>query len=191
MMARSARLIAGTVLVLLVSVANAGAAIALFGSYWDNVARMTAHNDAAKVQQLVGNGADPNEVDDDGRTGLQIAAINDNVQIAAILIRASAHLDLKDKFGNTALHYAVERDHLGMARLLLDVGARVDPQNRNGMTPLMIAASRGYIAIVRVLLAKGANPQKTDFTGRDAVSWAEDSHRTAVVDALRRSAAER
>ncbi len=191
MNARSARLLGGAVLALLLSAANARADIALFGSYWDNVARAAAHNDAFKVRQLVGSGNDPNELDEQGRTGLQIAAINGNLQIAAILIKASAHLDLKDRLGNTALHYAADRNQVDMAQLLLDVGAAVDPENRSGMTPLMIAASRGNIAIVQALLGKGANARKTDFTGRDAVSWAKDSHRAAVVQALQRAAAKR
>jgi uncharacterized protein len=191
MRARSARLLVGAALVLLLAAANARADLNLFGAYWDNVARMAALNDASKVRQLVGSGSDPNQIDDEGRTGLQIAAINGNLQIAAILIKANAHLDLKDRLGNTALHYATDRNRIEMAQLLLDVGAAVDPQNRNGMTPLMIAASRGNIAIVRALLAKGANVRQTDFTGRDALSWAADSHRSAVIQALRRAAAKR
>jgi uncharacterized protein len=186
---RSARLLGGAALVLLLSAADARGDLSLFGSYWDNVARMAAENDAYKVRQLVVSGSDPNQLDGDGRTGLQIAAINGNLQIAAILIKANAHLDLKDRLGNTALHYATDRNHLAMAQLLLDVGAAVDPQNRNGMTPLMIAASRGNIAMVQALLAKGANARQTDFTGRDAVSWAQGSHRPSVVQALRRAAA--
>jgi ankyrin repeat protein len=59
------------------------------------------------------------------------------------------------------------------------------------MTPLMIAASHGDIAIVEALLGKGANARKTDFTGRDSLSWAVDSHRPAVVKALQRAAAKR
>jgi ankyrin repeat protein len=186
-----ARLLGGAVLALLVGAASARADISLFGSYWDNVARAASHNDAFKVRQLVGSGNSPNEVDEDGRTGLQIAAINGNLQIAAILIKASAHLDVKDKLGNTALHYATDRNQVEMAQLLLDVGAAVDPENKNGMTPLMIAASRGHTAIVQALLAKGANVRKTDFTGRDALGWAAESHRPAIVQALQRAAAKR
>jgi ankyrin repeat protein len=202
MMARSAwrpgrlpgQFLGGAVLALLVllgAARSAHAQMALFGSYWDNIARATAQNDALKVRQLVGAGNNPNQVDDDGRTGLQIAAINGNLQIAAILIKASAHLDLKDKLGNTALHYAIDRNRVEMAQLLLDVGAAVDPDNKNGMTPLMIAASRGNMALVQALLAKGANVRKTDFTGRDALGWAAESHRPAVVQALQRAAAKR
>jgi ankyrin repeat protein len=184
----------GAVLVLLVLLGAAGSAraeLSLFGSYWDNVARATAQNDALKVRQLVGGGNNPNEVDDNGRTGLQIAAINGNMQIAAILLKANAHLDLKDKLGNTALHYAIDRNQVEMAQLLLDAGAAIDPDNKNGMTPLMLAASRGSMALVQALLAKGANVRKTDFTGRDALSWAAESHRPAVVQALQRAAAKR
>ena len=184
------RLLVWTIVVLL-GAATARADLAIFGSYWDNVARATGQNDAFKVRQLVGSGTNPNQVDDEGRTGLQIAATNGNLQIAAILLKANAHLDLKDKLGNTALHYATDRNQVQMAQLLLDAGAAVDPENKNGMTPLMIAASRGNMDLVQALLAKGANVRKTDFTGRDALGWAAESHRPAVVQALQRAAAKR
>ena len=191
MTARSARLLGGAVLLVLASSVSARADVSLFGGYFDNVARAASHNDAAQVRQLVVGGNSPNEFDETGRTGLQIAAINGNLQIAAILIKASANLNVKDGLGNTALHYATDRNHVEMAQLLLDVGATVDPDNKNGMTPLMIAASRGNMAIVQALLAKGANARKTDFTGRDALGWAAESRRPAVVQALQRAQAKR
>ena len=174
MTARSARLLGGALLLVLASAVSARADVSLFGGYFDNVARAASHNDAAQVRQLVVGGNSPNEFDETGRTGLQIAAINGNLQIAAILIKASANLNVKDGLGNTALHYATDRNHVEMAQLLLDVGAAVDPENKNGMTPLMIAASRGNILIVQALLAKGANPRKSDFTGRDTLGGAAD-----------------
>ncbi len=78
-----------------------------------------------------------------------------------------------------------------MVQLLLDVGAAVDPENKLGMTPLMIAASRGNAAIVQALLAKGANVRKADYTGRDVLGWAGDSHRPVVVQMLQRALATR
>jgi uncharacterized protein len=178
----AARLLCGAALALLLSAASAHA-------YEENVADAVAQNDALQVRELVASGTNPNGLDDSGRTGLQIAAINGNLQIAAILLKAQAHLDLKDKLGNTALHYAADRGHVEMVQLLLDVGAALDPQNKNGMTPLMVAASRGNAAIVQALLAKGANVRKTDYTGRDAVGWAAESRRPAVVQLLQRAMA--
>jgi len=154
-----------------------------------NVAIAAGKNDAYGVRQMVTAGNSPNQLDSDGRTGLQISAVNGNLQIAAILIKAKANLDTKDRLGNTALHYAAERNQVEMAQLLLDVGAQVDPDNKNGMTPLMIAAQRGNATIVQALLAKGANVRKSDFTGRDALGWANESHRPAVVQMLRQAAA--
>ena len=186
------RLFAGAALALFAMTAAARADISLFGSYWDNIARAAAANDAAKVRQLVGGGNNPNnDVDDNGRTGLHIAAINGNLQIAAILIKASARLDVRDRLGNTPLHLAADRGQVEVATLLLDAGAPPDPENRNGMTALMSAASRGNVEIVQALLAKGANARKTDFTGRDALSWATESRRSAVVQVLQRAAAKR
>jgi ankyrin repeat protein len=161
--------------------------INLFGDYWENVARAAAQNDAPRVRSLVAGGGNPNQADEQSRTALHYAAMNGNLTIVAILIKASAKLDVKDKLGNTPLHLAADRSQTEAVQLLLDVGAPVDPENRNGMTPLMIAANRGNIQIVQVLLAKGASVTKTDFTGRDAAGWAAESHRPAVVQAIKRA----
>ncbi len=87
------------------------------------------------------------------------------------------------------MHWAADRNQTEAAKLLVDAGATVDAQNKDGMTALMIAASHGNIELVRMLLAKGANPAKPDYTGRDAVGWAAEGHRPAVVDALKRAEA--
>jgi ankyrin repeat protein len=176
-------------LALLLSASRTCAEFNLFNSYYDNIARAAAENDTAKVRQLVTSGSNPNETNEESRTGLHIAAINGNLSIAAILIKGRAKLDITDKLGNTPLHYAADRNQIEMATLLLDASAAADPTNRNGVTPLMIAAGRGDLEIVRALLAKGANPSRTDFTGRDAVGWASDSRRPLVIQALQRAAA--
>jgi uncharacterized protein len=187
---RSALFMGVGVAAVLLAPAGVRADMALFSSYWDNVARAVAANDAAKVRQMLAD-HNPNQVDDEGRTGLLIAATNGNMQIAAILIKAGANIAAKDKLGNTALHLAAERNQVEMAQLLIDVGVAVDADNRMGMTPLMVASSHGNAAIVQALLAKGANLRKTDFTGRDALSWATDSRRGAVVQLLQRAASKR
>jgi ankyrin repeat protein len=158
-----------------------------FGGYYENVARAAKQNDSGTVRLLVGNGANPNQTDDEARTGLHYGAMSGNLRIIAILIKAGANLDPKEKLGSTPLHLAADRDQVEAAQLLLDAGAAVDPENKNGMTPLMIAASRGNVEIVNALLAKGANVAKTDYTGRDAAGWAADSRRPAVIQAIKRA----
>jgi ankyrin repeat protein len=167
---------------------TARAQINLFGDYYSNVARAACANDAEQVRQLVdAHDHNPNQTDDQSRTGLDCAAMTGNLQIIALLIKANAKLDQADPFGNTALHWAADRNQTEAAKLLVDAGAMVDAQNKNGMTALMIAASHGNLDLVRALLARGANPGKTDYTGRDALSWAAAGHRAAVVEALKRA----
>jgi ankyrin repeat protein len=184
-------LVVGLALVLAVLGASAARAqlnINPFSAYYDNVARAAAKNDAETVRQLVGGGSgNPNQVDDQSRTGMHYAAMNGNLQIMAILIKADAKLNPADTLGDTPLHLAAERNQTEAAKLLLDAGAEIDPQNKDGMTPLMIAASRGNLDLVRALLKKGADPAKTDYTGRDALGWAQEGHRAAVVEALARA----
>jgi uncharacterized protein len=156
-----------------------------FSSYWENTAMAAKQNDAAAVRQLAAD--DPNQLDDDGRTGMHYAALNGNLQIMAILIKAGAHVSPRDRLGNTPLHLAAERNRTEAAELLIEAGAKLDIQNKDGMTPLMIAASRGNLELVRALIDSGANPHTTDFTGRDAAGWALESHHPAVAEAIRRA----
>ena len=186
------RNVGGAIIALLALGPCAHAEMDLFSAYYNNVARAAAANDAATVSRLVaGDGYRANSVDDSGRTGLQIAAGNGNLQIAAILIKAGANVNQKDRLGNTALHIATERNQIEVAELLIDVGTDLNSENKNGMTPLMIAARQGNAVLVKALLAKGADVRKTDFTGRDAVSWAQESRRPAVVQMLQRAVAQR
>jgi ankyrin repeat protein len=159
-----------------------------FSGYYSNVARAAAANDAARVQLLLADGASPNDIDDRGRTGLHIAAMNGDLQIMAILIKAGAKPDLEDQLGDTPLILAVDHDQGEAVRLLIEAGAQVNAQNRDGLTPLMVAARQGNLEMVRLLLAKGASVDKTDFTGRDALGWA---HNQAVAAALKRAGAEK
>jgi len=78
---------------------------------------------------MVGNGGNPNDVDDNGRTG-RACRVNGNLQIAAILIRARARLNDKDRLGNTALHYAADRNQVEMAPAAARAGVRSSRKNK-------------------------------------------------------------
>ena len=158
-----------------------------FSKYYENVARAAKQNDAGTVRSIIANGGYPDQADEEGRTGMHYGAINGNLQIIAILVKGGAKLDPKEKLGNTPLHLAADRSQVEAAKLLLDAGATVDAENKDGMTPLMITASHGNIEIVQALLAKGASITKTDYTGRDAAGWASESHRPAVLQAIKRA----
>lgn len=142
-----------------------------------------AANNAAEVSGLLDARVSPDETEVYGRTALIYAAMNDNPEMAQALVAHGAKVDLHDNLGKTALHWAAERGSMNVLRVLLQANAQVDVQTREGLTPLMLAAKNGRTDAVRRLLQYHADPRKNDYTGRDAVSWAEN--RVTIVDALK------
>lgn len=160
-----------------------------FAAFRDNVARAAAGNDTARVEMLVGTGNSPNATHR-GYTALHYAAMFDNTEMIAALVKAGAQIDAQDRLGNTPLLLAAARRQDEAAELLVKDGADLNAQNHDGMTPLMAAAEHGDLTLVRLLLGHGADPRKHDFTGRSAANWAEESHRPAVLAAIRHALAE-
>jgi ankyrin repeat protein len=142
-------------------------------SSWTNVATAAARNQTEAVKSLLVAGNSPDATDTDGQTGLGYAASFGNAEMTQILLRYKAPVDSRDKFGNAPLHWAAQRGSTDVIQLLLDAKATVDAANRQGVTPLMMAADKGQVLAVRLLLKHGADPQKLDYTGRDAAAWAE------------------
>ncbi len=152
----------------------------------NNIALSSSANNAGQVMWFIGQGYNPDFPDYTSYTALMYAAINNNAQIAYILLSHGAHLDIRDKIGNTALHLAAEHSSLDVMRQLLDAKAPIDAQNREGITPLMKAANNGRADAVKLLLKYGADASKEDYTGRDALGWA--GNKTAVVQLLKNPA---
>lgn len=146
-----------------------------------------AANDSSGVHALLAANVSPDESDEYGRTALVYAVMFDNAPIGQMLVDYGAKLDIRDKLGDTALYWAAARGNSDMLRLLLNAKATVDAPNRQGITPLMVAARNGRTEAVRLLLHYHADPRKNDYTGRDAVDWAENN--AAIAQVLRIAAA--
>ena len=86
---------------------------------------------------------------------LMLAAINNQLQLAKVLIERGADVN---KAGWTALHYAASKGHRDMMRLLMDHEAYIDSESENGTTPLMMAAYYASPLTVKLLLEEGADP---------------------------------
>jgi len=155
---------------------------------WYTVALAASHNSTDEVEKLLLKGdADPDGIDSvSGHTALDYAVTYDNATMVKLLLDHGGHVDARDASGDTALHWAAELGNLAMMRLLIADKATVDAANRQGITPLMLAAAHSRPAAVRLLLASGADPNKEDFTGRDASGWAAgDPAVTAALETKR------
>ena len=96
-----------------------------------------------------------NTQNNQGETPLMLAAINNQLDLAKVLIQRGADVN---KPGWTPLHYAATRGHREMMRLLLDNEAYIDSESANGTTPLMMAAYYASPLAVKLLLEEGADP---------------------------------
>jgi len=94
-----------------------------------------------------------------GETPLMLAAINNQIELAKLLIQREADIN---KPGWTPLHYAASRGHREMMRLLIENDAYLDSESPNGTTPLMMAAFSNSPLAVKLLLEEGADPTLTN-----------------------------
>lgn len=141
-------------------VTNAGYYKAVFGSGtnpYSNTAlnqqlhAAAAYGDLARVQQLVGAGADIHARDWEGYTPLTWAAQHGRADVANYLLSRYAQPNAVDRWGYTPLMWAVQQGHTNVAGMLLAKGANVRSTTPYGVTPQVLAtyaaggASRGLI----------------------------------------------
>ncbi|OXB81661.1 UNVERIFIED_CONTAM: hypothetical protein H355_008910 [Colinus virginianus] len=92
------------------------------------------------------------EKKDDGYTALHLAALNNHVEVAELLVhQGNANLDIQNVNQQTALHLAVERQHTQIVRLLVRAGAKLDIQDKDGDTPLHEALRHHTLSQLRQL----------------------------------------
>ncbi|KAI9855514.1 MAG: hypothetical protein M1813_009742 [Trichoglossum hirsutum] len=77
-----------------------------------------------------------NTQDDDGKTRLHQAVIQESEEQARRLLLAGAAVDIKDYVGNQPLHYAAIGGFDSLVKLLLRFGANPDVKGQLGRTPL-------------------------------------------------------
>ena len=97
--------------------------------------------------------------DSDGDTALIIAAKNDEVELAKILLESGADAEVANNTGNTPLHIACSRGNETISALLVRKCPKaIAMQSTNVKTaPLHLAVMAGSISCVKLLLRRGAN----------------------------------
>ena len=136
-----------------------------------NLISWARKGDVAKIRALLAAGANPNAVDEKGRTALMGAAYKGNAEIAKALLDAGANPNAAKNNKDTALMYAAGGEYSEVAKMLLDAGANPNAVNDEGGTALVWAVEQGYSEIAKMLLDAGANPSAAQNDGWTALMW--------------------
>ena len=127
--------------------------------------RAVQADDAAKVQQLLARGFDPNTLEAARFETALILAVRNSAQkvFAKLLDAPGVNLDARAQNGDTALMIAAFKSNVAVATALIDKGAEI---NRPGWTALHYAAASGCDELVKILLEHAAyidaeSPNKT------------------------------
>jgi ankyrin repeat protein len=123
------------------------------------VADAAMRGDMEAVLAMIRQGADANEAQGDGMTGLHWAAQRGDLEMAELLITAGANVHAGTRIGRyTPLHLASRAGSAPLAQALLEAGSNVHAVTTNsGVTPLHLAAESGGADAIRVLVGHGGD----------------------------------
>ena len=132
------------------------------------------------VRELVHTKIDINARNTDGQT-----ALIDTVapEVADLLVKAGAELNLTDSDGRTALMHGAKNNYVENLKVLVKAGAKLDLQDNHGSTALMLCAEKGLENSIDVLVNAHANANLRDHEGLTALGRLRRSKTNNSTDA--------
>ena len=124
-----------------------------------------------------------------GDRSLDLAAGENAVGVAALLIEQGADINAKDRSGWTPLHSAAWENAVGVATLLIEQGADINAKTKYGWTPLNSAAWENAVGVATLLIEQGADINAKDKHGRTPLQIAKDHNNTEIAALLRKAGA--
>lgn len=108
-------------------------------------------DDPVLLQKMIDRGADPFKTGFKGETLLHLAANDNALEAARLLLESGLAVDARDKDGRSPLHLAVFKGHGEMTALLIAHGADAALADRRGRTPLHLARVGGHPELISLM----------------------------------------
>jgi ankyrin repeat protein len=148
-------------------------------------------DNTALALDLLNDGADANEVSEDGTTAIHWAAYHDDLDLARALVAAGANVDVVNEYGSTPLAEAAAVGNPAMISLLLAAGADVTRTNADGQTALMIVSRTNKLEAAALLIEAGADVNRAEtWRGQTPLMWAAAQSQPGMIGLLMANGAE-
>lgn len=125
-------------------------------------------NDYALVENLINQGVNVNEVDDEDKTALMYAIELLQPDIAKLLIENKADLQIADNSDNTALTYGLMYGDYELNKYILDAGYKFS-ENALDLRVAMIYSRKESYQLTNLLIEYGVDQNRVDSDGWNAV----------------------
>jgi ankyrin repeat protein len=109
-----------------------------------------------RIEQLVQQGEDVNEIDERGIWPLLAACTNGDSRTVVLLLKLGADPNLADQYNYTALHEVSTLGYREVAEILIKARADIDTRDISGFTPLGYARYYGHQEVIELLEHYGA-----------------------------------
>lgn len=137
------------------------------------------------VDRWISEGADVDEINDEGLSPVHIASQRGDTVLARELLSYGADIDIRDRVGKVPLHYAATYNQDALVRDLLSRGADVHAIDNAGKTPLHEAAEFSRLKVAKALLEARADVNRSsDLSGYSPFAVAVDMGTAEMKDFL-------
>ena len=123
---------------------------------------MTNKKRYEKIQSLLDQGGNVNQLDSKGNSALHLASADDDIDLARLLVDNGADVNIKDSSGSTPLHIAAIKNSYSVAQLLIDNGGDIHAIDDEEVTPIDHAVGNGALAVLRLLIENGCNVNRDE-----------------------------
>ncbi|KAJ9167773.1 hypothetical protein P3X46_019369 [Hevea brasiliensis] len=134
------------------------------------------------LHQLLKRGSDPNELDDNGRTALHIAASNGSEHCVVLLLEYGADPNKKDSEGNVPLWEALLGKHESVVKLLVDNGATISSGDVGQFA--LAATEQNNLDLLKEIVNYGGDVTLPTSSGTIALHKAISEGNTEIVKFL-------
>lgn len=154
--------------------------------------------DLKEIKRIIKQGADIDEINDQGMSALMAAIISGDDSVMNAFIKADADVTYSMSDGKSALFIAIASGNAAAVKSLIKAGAQLDEAYEvehngvdvGGCSPLYLAALLGNIEICRLLLKEGADKEACNDGGLNPLMAAIQAGHEDIVSFLIKSGAE-